>query len=179
MATHSSFLAWRIPWTEEFGRLQSIGSQRVEQLTLSLISLSKLYWDFPRGPVHSPSNAAGAGLIPAWGVKSFPGCASGKEPTYPCRRHETRVQSLGQEDLLEKGMATYSSILAWRIPWTEEPGGLPSIESKKVGQDLKRFSTQAHRELRSHVPVAKKKKNIKQKQHCNKFNKDFINGSPK
>ena len=65
MATHSSFLAWRIPWTEEFGGLQSIGSQRVEQLTLSLISLSKLYWDFPRGPVLSPSNAAGAGLIPA------------------------------------------------------------------------------------------------------------------
>ena len=37
---------------------------------------------------------------------------------------ETRVQSLGWEDPLEKGMATYSSILAWRIPWTEEPGGL-------------------------------------------------------
>ena len=37
---------------------------------------------------------------------------------------ETWVQSLGQEDPLEKGMATHSSILAWRIPWTEEPGGL-------------------------------------------------------
>ena len=37
---------------------------------------------------------------------------------------ETRVQSLGQEDPLEKGMAIHSSILAWRIPWTEEPGGL-------------------------------------------------------
>ena len=36
----------------------------------------------------------------------------------------TRVQSLGQEDLLEKGMATHSSILTWEIPWTEEPGGL-------------------------------------------------------
>ena len=40
---------------------------------------------------------------------------------------ETWVQSLGQEDLLEKGMATHSSILAWRIPWTEEPGGLQSM----------------------------------------------------
>ena len=39
---------------------------------------------------------------------------------------ETRVQSLGQEDPLEKGMATHSSILAWKIPWTEEPGGLQS-----------------------------------------------------
>ena len=37
---------------------------------------------------------------------------------------ETEVQSLGQEDPLEKGMATHSGILAWRIPWTEEPGGL-------------------------------------------------------
>ena len=41
--------------------------------------------------------------------------------------HEAWVQSLGQEDLLEKGMATYSSLLAWRIPWTEEPGGLQSV----------------------------------------------------
>ena len=40
---------------------------------------------------------------------------------------ETRVQSLGQEDPLEKGMATHSRILAWRIPWTEEPGGLQSM----------------------------------------------------
>ena len=40
---------------------------------------------------------------------------------------ETRLQSLGREDTLEKGMATHSSILAWRIPWTEEPGGLRSI----------------------------------------------------
>ena len=40
---------------------------------------------------------------------------------------ETWVQSLGQEDLLEKGMATHSSILAWRIPWTQEPGRLQSL----------------------------------------------------
>ena len=45
---------------------------------------------------------------------------------------ETRVQSLGGEDPLEKGMATHSSILAWRIPWTEEPGGLQSTESQRV-----------------------------------------------
>ena len=42
---------------------------------------------------------------------------------------ETLVQSLGQEDPLEKGMATHSSVLAWRIPWTEEPGRLQSIRS--------------------------------------------------
>ena len=49
--------------------------------------------------------------------------------------HEAWVQSLGQEDLLEKGMATYSSLLAWRIPWTEEPGGLQSMESQRVRHD--------------------------------------------
>ena len=43
---------------------------------------------------------------------------------------ETRVQSLGWEDPLEEGMATHSSILAWRIPWTEEPGGLQSMGSQ-------------------------------------------------
>ena len=45
---------------------------------------------------------------------------------------ETWVQSLGQEDPLEKGMATHSSIFAWRIPWTEEPVGLQSMESQRV-----------------------------------------------
>ena len=45
---------------------------------------------------------------------------------------ENWVQSLDQEDLLEKGMASYSSSLAWRIPWTEEPGGLQSIGSQRV-----------------------------------------------
>ena len=48
---------------------------------------------------------------------------------------ETWVQSLGQEDPLEKEMATHSSILAWRIPWTEESGGLQSIESQRVRYD--------------------------------------------
>ena len=48
---------------------------------------------------------------------------------------ETWVLFLGQEDLLEKEMATHSSILAWRIPWTEEPGGLQSTGSQRVGQD--------------------------------------------
>ena len=49
---------------------------------------------------------------------------------------ETRVQSLGQEDPLEKEMATHSSILAWKIPWTEEPGRLQPMGSQRVGNDL-------------------------------------------
>ena len=47
---------------------------------------------------------------------------------------ETWIRSLGQEDPLETGMATHSSILAWRIPWTEEPGRLPSMGWQRVGQ---------------------------------------------
>ena len=48
---------------------------------------------------------------------------------------ETRVPSLGGEDPLEKGTATHSSILAWRIPWTEEPGGVQSMGSQRVRHD--------------------------------------------
>ena len=48
---------------------------------------------------------------------------------------ETCVRSLGWEYPLEKGMTTYSSILVWRIPWTEEPGGLQSMGSQMVGND--------------------------------------------
>ena len=51
-------------------------------------------------------------------------------------KQETWVRSLGWEDPLEKGMATHSSILAWRIPWTEEPRGLQSTKLQRVGQDL-------------------------------------------
>ena len=48
---------------------------------------------------------------------------------------ETWVRSLGWEDPLEKGIASHSSILTWRIPWTEEPGGLQSMGSQRVGHD--------------------------------------------
>ena len=48
---------------------------------------------------------------------------------------ETWVQSLGQEDPLEEGMATHSNILAWEIPWTKEPGGLQSMGSQRIGHD--------------------------------------------
>ena len=48
---------------------------------------------------------------------------------------KTRIPTLGQEDPMEKGMATHSSILAWRIPWTEEPGELQSLGFQRVGHD--------------------------------------------
>ena len=54
-------------------------------------------------------------------------------PTQETR--ETQVQSLGKEDPLEEEMATHSSILAWEIPWTVEPGGLQSMGSQRIGHD--------------------------------------------
>ena len=65
-------------------------------------------------------------------MEGFPGGAIGKEPACQCKK-EMRVQSLGWKDTLEEGMATHSSILAWRIPWTEEPDGLQSIGLQRVG----------------------------------------------
>ena len=64
----------------------------------------------------------------------FPGATSGEEPLCQCRRLGDDG-SLGREDPLEEDMATHSIILAWSIPWTEEPGGLQSIGSHRVRHD--------------------------------------------
>ena len=58
-----------------------------------------------------------------------------KNPPAVQEMQETQVRSLGQEDPLEKKMATHSSILAWKVPWTEEPGRLYSMGSQRVGYD--------------------------------------------
>ena len=97
IATHSSILAWEIPWAEESGELQFMGLQGIgHDLMTSLVAQT---------------------------VKRLPAM------------QETRVWSLGREDPLEKEMATHSSTLAWRIPWTEEPSGLQSMELQRVGHD--------------------------------------------
>ena len=67
-------------------------------------------------------------------VKNLPANAGDKEP---------RVRTLGQEDPLEEGVAAHSSILAWRIPWTEEPGGLQSMGHKESDMP-EQLSTHAH-----------------------------------
>ena len=63
----------------------------------------------------------------------LPGGSVGKNPS---AKQETRAPSLGQQDPLEKEMTTHSSILAWRILWTEKPGGLQSTGSQRVGHNL-------------------------------------------
>ena len=122
MATHSSVLAWRIPGMEERGGLPSKVSHRVGHDWRDLAAAAaaanysplcfhaKLfrinYFHFHSIYNNSPSRT---GDIDIW------------------------VWSLGQKDSLEKGMAAHPSILAWRIPWTEEPGSLQFIGSERVG----------------------------------------------
>ena len=64
--------------------------------------------------------------------RGFPGGSAVKNLPAVKEMQKTGVRSLGQEDPLEEGMATHSSILAWRVPWTEEPGGLQSMGSLRV-----------------------------------------------
>ena len=66
---------------------------------------------------------------------SLEGFRGGSAVKNPPAMQETRVRSLGRKGPLEEGMATRSSVLAWRIPWTEEPGGLHSIGSQRVRHD--------------------------------------------
>ena len=74
-------------------------------------------------------------LLIGW-FGGFPGGTGSKELACLCRRHnEMWVRSLSQEEPLEEGVTTHSSILAWRISWTEEPGGLQSIALHIFRQD--------------------------------------------
>ena len=113
MAARSSVLAWRIPGTGEPGGLPSMGSHRVghgwSDLAVAAACMYVYIWGFLGGLV----------------VKNPPAIQKMQETP--------QVWSLVQEDPLEKGMATHSSILAWRIPGTEEPGRLQSIRSHRVG----------------------------------------------
>ena len=100
-------------------------------------------------PIQISKSQGGAKMADAWlpldlepqymliviHQRVFPDGANGKEPACQCRTQEMLVWSLGQEDLLEKEMATHSNILAWKIPWTEEPGGLQSTGSQRVGHN--------------------------------------------
>ena len=77
-------------------------------------------------------NTGGQGLIPGQGT--WASLVAQTIKRLPAMR-ETRVRFLGQEDPLEKEMAIHSSTLAWKIPWTEEPGGLQSMGTQRVGHD--------------------------------------------
>ena len=111
-ATNSSIPAWRIPWTEEPGGLQSVDLQRVEHKWATNTNIMNI------SCYSFCSSMLDMGFLVAQLVKNLPAM------------RETWVRSLGWEDPLEKGTATYSSILAWRIRWTEEAGTLQSMGSQ-------------------------------------------------
>ena len=138
MATHSSIPAWRIPWTEEPGGLQCTGSKRVgynwttkhstqymviklkfscDYLLILEVPLLK-YWSL-WSTIFYNWVVTSNGLLPRW--------LSDKEFL---AMPEMWVWFLGQEDALEKEMATHSSILTWEISWTEEPSRLQFMGSQ-------------------------------------------------
>ena len=80
-----------------------------------------------------------------WG---FPGGTIGKEPAWQCKK-EMQIHSLGREDPLAKGMETHSSILACRIPWSEQPGRLPSTGSQRVSHNWS-YLARTHRPYARH-----------------------------
>ena len=159
MAPHSSTLAWKTPWTEEPGRLQSMGSLRVgHDWATSLSLFTFMHWrrKWQPTPVFLPGESQGRrdggalwaavyGVAQSWTwLKQLSSSSSSTQSRASLVAQmvknllaiqETWVWSLGGEDPLEKEMATRSSILAWRILWTEEPGGLQSMGSQRVWYD--------------------------------------------
>ena len=105
------------------------GYQRTESLLRHDTLYSSLF------KMESTQISVNYSSVPGGGKEDFLSGSLGKESTTMQETQEMRVQFLSQEDPLEKEMATPSSILAWEIPWTEEPRGLQSTESPRVGHD--------------------------------------------
>ena len=105
-----------------------------------LHSMSTFYWVHIFCPILLILSFAAGGLGQRWfagvvGVGHSWASLVAQRVKNPPEIHETWVRSLGQEDPLEEGMATHSSTLAWRTPWTEEPSRLQSVGSQRVGQN--------------------------------------------
>ena len=175
MAIHSSTLAWKIPWTEEPGGLQFMGSQRVRHDWAPKCIVNHKITGVYNSTFLFISWICGVQLLLAgfgWSCLGLFICLvlnrlssrmTSDRITGNCGWHnwdsdsvylilvrpslvaqtvkrlstmrETGVQSLGWEDPLEKEMAIHSSTLAWKIPWTEEPGRLQFMGSQRVGHD--------------------------------------------
>ena len=146
-------LAWKIPWTEKPGRMQSKGSRRVWHdwaTSLSLFTFihleeemathsSVLAWRIPG--MGEPGGLPSMGSHRVGHNWSDSAAADGKESAYYVGDLGL-IPELGRS--LEKEMANYSSILAWEIPWTEEPGGLQSMGSQRVRHD---WATNTHAQV--------------------------------
>ena len=129
MATHSSILAWKIPWMEEPGRLHSMGSQRVGHDWATYIIL------------HPHHGCIGEGNGTPLQYSCLENPMDGEiwwAAVHGVAKSQTRLSDFTftfHFHALEKETATHSCVLAWRIPGTGEPGGLPSMGSHRVGHD--------------------------------------------
>ena len=143
MATHSSILAWRIPWTESLAGYSPWGCRvghkwLTKQQQTTACNLPSRY---PQTHVERGRVAGSRPPSAQWPWADWhQGCLSQGFFwlffSWTILLHfETRVRSLGQEDPLAKEMVTHSSILAWRIPWREEPGRLQSLGLQRVGHN--------------------------------------------
>ena len=128
---------------------------------LKLLKL-KSGWNFYKVGTSGTYKLPNSGILKSylWTVfsRGLPGGSGGKEST--CNMGDPRVRSLIENDPLEKEMATHSIILAWKIPWLQEPGGLQSIGLHRVGHDWSNSSTLLKKpwELRAWVVLCIKKK---------------------
>ena len=133
MATRSSILAWRIPWTKEPGGPQSGESQEsnaAKQLRThtNRYRYMDIYLNVCVNIIHIFEYMYEQN-------RGFPGGSGVTNLPVVQEVQVNSVQSLGWEDPLEEEMVTHSSFLAWRIPWTEEPGVLQSMGLQRVGHD--------------------------------------------
>ena len=140
---HPGFLP---PSACPFFKLESTQHSFSQPLTLWLLLLrlaAEISWRKSQRPTKASSTKSHCWThvwLHSWLTISvgFPGGSGVKNPP---TKQETGVQSLGQEDPLEKGTATHSSVVPWRIPWTEEPGGLQSMGSQKSWVRLSNSAT--------------------------------------
>ena len=152
------------PWKLHGPRLQSAGWSRLLQGEAAVLrwDLEGLWpcQDWGRGPESRPEqlwNINDAVLFhrgsvsisficsKTYEMRELPRRRSGKESACQCRRwKKTKVQSLGREDPLEEEMATHSRILSWEVLWTEEPGGLLSVGSQRIGHDWAHSLSHTH-----------------------------------
>ena len=162
MATHSSIFAWKTPWTEEPGRLQSMGLQRVGSLEKTLmlggigVSKKRGQEDEMAGWHHQLDGHESEWTLGVGDGRGGVACCSSwghKESDTTGRLNWTELNWSDWASLVaymvnnlpamhrpgfdppKKGMATHSSIFAWKIPWTGEPGRLQSMGSERVGHD--------------------------------------------
>ena len=140
MAPHSSTRAWKIPWMEGPGRLQSMGLLRVRHDWVTSLSLSCI-GEGNGNPLQCSclENPRDRG---AWWAAIYGVTQSRTRLTRLSSSNSSRVSSLviwgfgvSAPTPTEKAMATHSSTLAWKISWTEESGRLPSMGSHRVGHD--------------------------------------------